>query len=191
VVSDRIELREADMIDSGTPIMSQSARFRVGGTGRGQGIVLLYPDKLAAVNSSAEVCGTVLGIVVLTASSHFLFHDFYGLASAAGAMAGGWFGQGVGKRLAADRAGADRDGVRLIPLDSITSVRFRNVAGIRAWLLGRVLIVTTADGTEHQFRGRLAGWQAALTGALTMRGCDVQDTPQGITVTSQALPWTG
>jgi hypothetical protein len=199
VVSNRIEMREADMIDSGTPIMSQggtpimsqAARFRVGGIGRGQGIVLLYPDKLAAVNSSAELWGIVLGSVVLTASSHFLFHDIYGLGSAAGAMAGGWIGQGVGKRLAAERAGADRDSVRLIPLDSITSVRFRNSAGIRAWLLGRVLVVTTADGTEHQFRGRLAGWQAALTGALTIRGYDVQDTPQGITVTSRALPGTG
>jgi hypothetical protein len=49
------------MTDSGTPIQSSSARFRVNGTGRGQGIVLLYPDKLAAVNSSAELWGTFLG----------------------------------------------------------------------------------------------------------------------------------
>ena len=199
------------MSDSGTPIMSQSVRFRVGGIGRGQGIVLLYPDRLVAVDSWAELCGIVLGTIVLTVSSHFLFHDIYGLGSAAGALAGGWIGQAVGKRLAAERAGAeragaeragaetagaetagaDRDGVRLIPLDSITSVQVRNSAGIRAWLLGRILVVTTADGTEHQFRGRLVGWQAGLAGALTLRGCDVQDTPQGITVTARAWPEMG
>ena len=189
------------MTDSGTPIMSQSVRFRVGGIGRGQGIVLLYPDRLVAVDSWAELCGIVLGTIVLTVSSHFLFHDIYGLGSAAGALAGGWIGQAVGKRLAAEgaeagRAGAEgagaaRDGVRLIPLDSITSVQVRNSAGIRAWLLGRILVVTTAEGTEHQFRGRLVGWQAGLAGALTLRGCDLQDTPQGITVTSRAWPEMG
>ena len=42
---------EETLTDSGIPIRSQSARFRVSGTGRGRGIVLLYPDKLAAVNS--------------------------------------------------------------------------------------------------------------------------------------------
>ena len=70
-------------------------------------------------------------------------------------------------------------------------MQFTKSTGFRAWLIGQTLFVTTADGTEHQFRGRLAGWQAALTGALTIRGYDVQDTPQGITVTSRALPGTG
>jgi hypothetical protein len=216
VVSHRIEMREADMTESGTPIMSQSVRFRVGGMGRGQGIVLLYPDRLVAVNSWAELCGIVLGTMALTVSSVFLFHDIYGLGSAAGALAGGWIGQAVGKRLAAETAGAERagaeragaeragaeragaeragaghDSVRLIPLDSITSVQVRNSTGIQAWLFGRILIVTTADGTEHQFRGRLVGWQSGLAGALTLRGCDVQDTPQGITVTSRAWPEMG
>jgi len=194
------------MTESGTPIMSQSVRFRVGGIGRGQGIVLLYPDRLVAVSSWAELCGIILGTMALTVSSVFLFHDIYGLGSAAGALAGGWIGQAVGKRLAAETAraqragaqrartegaGADRDSVRLIPLESITSVQVRNSTGIQAWLFGRILIVTTADGTEHQFRGRLVGWQAGLAGALTLRGCDVQDTPQGITVTSRAWPEMG
>ena len=180
------------MTDSGTPIRSNPARFRVGGTGRGQGIVLLYPDRLAAVNSSARLWGAVIGPVALAAVSYRLFHDVAALAPAVGIPIGDWTGTSIGKRLAAGKVATDSGGgVRLIPLDSITSVRFRNSAGIRAWLLGRVLVVTTADGTEHQFRGRLAGWQAALTGALTIRGYDVQDTPQGITVTSRALPGTG
>ena len=52
---------EEALTESGIPIRSQSARFRVSGTGRGRGIVLLYPDKLAAVNSSAQLWGISFG----------------------------------------------------------------------------------------------------------------------------------
>ena len=52
---------EEKLTESGISIRSQSARFRVSGTGRGRGIVLLYPDKLAAVNSSAQLWGIFLG----------------------------------------------------------------------------------------------------------------------------------
>jgi hypothetical protein len=172
-----------EFTDNGFPIQSSSARFRVDGIGRGQGIVLLYPDKLAAVNSYADLWGIFLGAIVLGAISSSLFHDTRGLGSAAGALAGGLIGQGIGKWLSARRAVADRDGVRLIPLDQIASVQFRNSTGFPAWLIGQTLLVTTADGTEHRFRGRLAGWQAALAGALTVSGRDVHVTPQGITVT--------
>jgi hypothetical protein len=179
------------MTDSGTPIRSNPARFRVGGTGRGQGIVLLYPDKLAAVNSSARLWGAVIGSIVFAAVSYRLFHDAAGLALAVGIPVGDWIGASIGKGLAAGTVAADGDGVRLIPLDSITSVRFRNSAGIGAWLFGQALLVTTVDGAEYEFRGMLNGWQAALADTLTVRGRDVQVTPQGITVTSQALPGTG
>ena len=179
------------MTDYGSPIQSQSARFRVSGTGRGQGIVLLYPDKLAAVNSSAGLWGTFLGPIVLVAISHLLFHDIPELGPAVGIPVGAWIGESIGKRLAARNVAADRDGVRLIPLDLITSAQFRKPAGIRGWLTGLALLVTTADGTEHEFRGRMAGWQAALADALTVRGRDVHAMPQGITVTPQALPGTG
>jgi len=179
------------MTDGETPIQSQPARFRVGGTGKGRGILLLYPDKLAAVNSSAELWGVVLGSVALIAVSHFFVHDVPELGSAAGVLAGGWIGQGVGKRLAARDVAASRVGVRLIPLDLIAGVHFRKSAGIRGWLTGQALLVTTADGAEYEFRGRLDGWQAALAGALTVRGRDVQVTPLGITVTPQVTPGTG
>jgi hypothetical protein len=180
-----------ELTEGGIPIQRQLARFRVRGTGRGRGIVLLYPDKLAAVNSSAELWGSFLGPIVLIALSRFLFHDIRELGSAAGVLAGGWIGQGIGKRLAAGRVAANRDGVRLIPLDLIASVQLRKSARILDWLTGQVLVVTTADGAEYEFRGRMDGWDAALAGALTMRGRDVQVTPQGITVTPQALPGTG
>lgn len=172
-----------EFTDNGFLIQSSSARFRVDGFGRGQGIVLLYPDKLAAVNSYADLWGIFLGSLVLGAISSFLFHDALGLGSAVGALAGGLIGQSIGKWLAARRAVANRDGVRLIPLDQIASVQFRNSTGFPAWLVGQTLLVTTADGTEHRFRGRLAGWQAALAGALTVSGRDVHVTPRGITVT--------
>jgi hypothetical protein len=61
-----IEARKAEMADveavttdSAKPIQSQSARFRKDEAGRDQGILLLYPDKLVAVESWAEIWGTV------------------------------------------------------------------------------------------------------------------------------------
>ncbi len=179
---------EEELTESGIPIQSQSARFRVSGAGRRWGVVLLYPDKLAAVNSSAELWGIFLGPFVLIAISRFLVHDIRALGSAVGVLAGGWIGQGIGNRLAVRRVAANRDGVRLIPLDLIAGVRFRKSAGIRGWLTGQALLVTTADGAEYEFRGRMDGWQAALAGVLTVRGRDVHVMPQGITVTPRATP---
>ena len=183
------------MTNSGTPIRSNPARFRVGGTGRGQGIVLLYPDTLAAVKSSARLWGAVIGPIVLAAVSHLLFHDIPGLGPAVGVPVGDWIGASIGKRLAARKVatdgGADGDGVRLIPLDSITSVQYRKPSGILSWLTGQALLVTTVDGAEYEFRGMLNGWQAALADTLTVRGRDVQVTPQGITVIPQAVSGTG
>ena len=56
-------------------------------------------------------------------------------------------------------------------------------AGLSGWLTGQTLLVTTADGAEYEFRGRMDGWQAALAGALTVRNRDAHVTPQGIIVT--------
>jgi hypothetical protein len=60
-------------------------------------------------------------------------------------------------------------------------VQFRKSAGLRGWLTGQALRVTTADAVEYEFRGRMDGWQAALAGALTMRG-------RGVPVTGCGLP---
>jgi len=180
------------MTDSGTPIRSNPARFRVGGTGRGQGIVVLYPDKLAAVSSSARLWGAVIGPIALAAVSYRLFHDVAALAPAVGIPIGDWTGTSIGKRLAAGKVATDSGGgVRLIPLDSITTVQYRKPPGILSWLTGQALLVTTVDGVEYEFRGMLNGWPAAVADTLTVRGRDVQVTPQGITVTPQALPGTG
>ena len=177
------------MMDRETPIQSNPARFRVGGTGKGQGILLLYPDKLAAVNSAAGLWGAFLGPLVLVAASHLVFRHSpeLGLGPAVGIPVGTRIGQSIGKRLAAGRVAASGDGVRLIPLDLIASVQLRKATWIRGWLTGQTLLVTTADGTEYEFRGRLDGWQAALAGALTARGREVHAVPGAITVTPRVM----
>jgi hypothetical protein len=182
---------EETWTESGMPIRSQSARFRVSRTGRGRGIVLLYPDKLAAVNSSAQLWGIFLGPIVLITTSHLLFHDIRELGSVVGVLAGNWIGQGIGKRRAVTRVAANRDGVRLVPLDLITSAQFTKSAGILDWLTGQVLLVTTADGAEYEFRGMMAGWQAAIADALTVRGREVHAVRDVITVMPQVMGGEG
>jgi hypothetical protein len=182
---------EETLTESGIPIRSQSARFGVSGTGRGRGIVLLYPDKLAVVNSSAQFWGIFLGPIVLIIVSHLLFRDIRVLGSAVGVLAGNWIGQVIGKRRAVTRVAANRDGVRLVPLDLITSVQSTKSAGIRYWLTGQVLLVTTAEGAEYEFRGMMAGWQAAIAGALTVRGREVHAVRDVITVMPQVMGGEG
>ena len=179
------------MKDHGIPIRSQSARFRLGGTRRGQGLVLLYPDKLAAASSPAERWGIFLGPLVLVAIAYPLVHDWGALGGAIGVLVGGWIGGGICKRLAVRKVAADGEGVTVIPLDVITSLRLRKSAGISGWLSGQALLVTTADGAEHEFRGRLNGWQADLATALTVRGHEILVTPESITVTPRARSEAG
>ena len=182
--------KDAVWADSGGPIQSQSARFRQGGVGRGQGILLLYPEKLVAVESWAELCGIILGPIALIAVTFPFIHDIGAGGSAVGVLIGSWIGQGVGKRLAAKKAaaGADARGMTVIPLDLITGLQVRKSSGISRWVTGQALLVTTADGSQYEFRGKMDGWQAALAGALTVRGRDVHITSQGFAVTPGPAP---
>ena len=86
---------------------------------------------------------------------------------------------------------ANRGDVRLVALDSITSVQSTKSAGILYWLTGQVLLVTTADGAEYEFRGMMAGWQAAIAGALTVRGHQVHAARDVITVMPQVTRGVG
>ena len=178
------------MKDRGIPIQSQSARFRLGRTGRGQGIVLLYPDKLAAVRSVADLWGIFLGPLVLAAIAYPLVHGLGALGAVVGVLVGRWIGAGIGKWLAAGKVAAGGEGVTVIPLDVITSLRLRKHAGIRGLLTGQALLVTTAGGTEYEFRGMMNGWQADLATALTVHGREISVTPDSITV-AQATPEAG
>jgi hypothetical protein len=47
--------------------------------------------------------------------------------------------------------------------------------------------VTTADGTEHEFRGSTGYVQAGVAGALAELGREVRATPLGLTVTPRPL----
>lgn len=179
---------EAVTTDSAVPIQSQSARFRKDGAGRDQGILLLYPDKLVAVESWAELCGTLLGPIALVAATFPFVHDIGAGGAVIGILLGSWIGEGIGKHLAVRKAAAGDGAMMVIPLDLITGLQVRNPSAIRSWFRGQALLVTTADGSEYEFRGKMDGWQAALAGALTVRGRDVQVTPQGVTVTPRPTP---
>jgi hypothetical protein len=174
--------------DGGVLIQSEPARFRKDGAGRDQGILLLYPDKLVAVESWAQVWGTVLGVIVLAAATFPFTHHYGAGISVVGVLMGSWIGEGIGKRVAARNVAAGTGAMMVIPLDLITSVRVRKSSGIRSWYTGQALLVTTADGSEYEFRGKMDGWQAALASALTVRGRDVQVTPEGVTITPRPTP---
>jgi hypothetical protein len=157
----------------------RSAGFRVASQGRGQGLVLLYQDKLARVSYQAEVVGVALGAALAGIAYPVLrVSDFAGaIGVAIAGLAGGWIGERADRWTAPRRVAGGRGTV--IPLDSITSVQ----AGPGRLLGGRGLVVTAADQTEYRFYGRLDSWLADLAAALTVRGRAVRVTPGGITVT--------
>jgi hypothetical protein len=169
---------------NGRLIQMRSAGFRPAGQGRGQGLVLLYQDKLARVSYRAEVAGVGLGSFLAGIGYSLLGISGYAGAAAVvvGGLAGGWIGERADRRRAARRVAAGGGGVTVIPLDSITSVQ----AGRRGLLGGRGLVVTTQDRPEYRFYGRLDTWPADLAAALTGRGRPVRVTPEGITVTPPA-----
>ena len=172
------------MNDSRNPIQSQPAGFVTNGARRGQGIVLLYPDKLAAAITWAQALGYIAGPIALVAITHPFVHDIGALAALIGVLAGGWAGEAIDKRSAARKVAAGRGGVTVIPFDLIASLQTRKSAGLGR-LGTRTLLVATVDGTEYGFRGKTDRLQAALTGALAARGSEVRVTPEGITITPQ------
>jgi hypothetical protein len=123
--------------DSAAPIQSQSARFRRNGAGRDQGILLLYPDRLVAVDSWAELWGTILGPIVVAAATFPFFHDIGAGGAAVGVMVGSWIGLGIGKQLSAKKAAAGTGAMMVIPLDLITALQVRKSSGIRGWFTGQ------------------------------------------------------
>ena len=167
---------------TGSLIQMRSAGFRVAGRGRGQGLILLYQDKLARVSWRAKALGYLLGPPVLVGIADPFVHAIGAGGAVAGVLAGGWIGEMADRKMAARRVAEAGGGVTVIPLDSITGVR----TGPGGLLGGRSLVVTTQDGTEYRFCGRLDTWQADLAAALTVRGRAVQATPEGIMVTPPA-----
>ena len=179
------------MTYSGSPIKGQSATsLLLPGARRGPGVVLLYPDKLAAV-STADIMRYLIGPAVFAAITipFSLRSGWYGVVVAA--LIGRWVGVTLNKKRAARKVAAGRDGVTVIPLDVIISMRTRKSTGIGGWFRRQTLLVTTADGAEYGFCGITAGWQTDLTDALTARGREVRATSAGTMVMPQAAAGEG
>jgi hypothetical protein len=174
------------MTDRKMPIRSQSATFFVNGSKRGEGVLLLYPDELIAVNTRS--IGTWVYVLVPAAYLavwFFLFHTIGWAFVSIWYVAGWWAWQALAKRRAARKAAAGGDGVTVIPLDQVTSVRSRKPRMAAGWLGIRSLTVTTADGTEYKFDGLMEQWHAHLVTALTARGREIHVESETITV----MPW--
>jgi hypothetical protein len=116
-----------------------------------------------------------------------LFHTIGWLGVAVGSVIGGQTGEAINKRRAIKKVTAGGDGVTVIPLDLITGVQTRKPAGLAGRWGTRILVVTTADGAEHEFRGMTEKWQGHLARALTARGREVYTVQDAITVMPQVM----
>ena len=180
------------------PIRSESARFLVGGTRKGQGVVLLYPDKLASVSVYAEMWGYFVGPLVVAAAAlpHRPHHRgvariLRGAASRPRGHAGR--GDREGRRPGAGGQGGRRgpQGATIIPLDMVASLQTFRPTRLGSLFRGETLVVTTADGTEYGFRGRTGNLQNDIASALAGLGREVRATTTGLAVNSRALNGEG
>jgi hypothetical protein len=180
------------------PIRSESARFLVGGTRKGQGVVLLYPDKLAKVSVCAEMWGYFVGPLVVAVAAYPIvrtigsFPDgIAALQAAFGVMLGGAIGRAVDRGLAAKAVADGPEAATIIPLDMITGLQIFRPTRLGSLFMGETLVVTTADGTQYGFRGRTSSLQNDIAGALAGLGREVRATTTGLAVTPRALGGEG
>jgi hypothetical protein len=180
------------------PIRSESARFLVGGTRKGQGVVLLYPDKLASVRVYGEMWGYFVGPIVVAAAALPIaritgaWPEFYrALQAALGVMLGGAIGRAVDRGLAAKAVAEAPQGATIIPLDMVASLQTFRPTRLGSLFSGETLVVTTVDGTEYGFRGRTGKLQNDIASALAGLGREVRATTTGLAVNSRALNGEG
>jgi hypothetical protein len=175
------------MTGSGIPIRKQTARLWGVKASKGQGTLLLYPDKLAHVSSRAPGWGGGIGFAAVVVASIAVFHGGPGAVGGLIGAGGGWMiGAAIAKSQAAGKVAAAGDGVTVILLDSIASLETRKSPGIGGWLGGQSVLVTTADGALYEFSVKLDKWSANLTSALMARGREVRTTPHGMVITTAA-----
>lgn len=173
------------MAGSVKPVRSESVRFLVGGVRKGQGVVLLYPDKLASVKTYAEVWGCVLGTSAVAAATYPFATTLGGLTAVIGVWLGAAIGRFVDRGLAA-RAVADSPmNATIIPLDMVASLQTLRSDWFSGRLSGETLVVTTADGRQYEFRGKTGSLQTDIGRVLAGLGRDVRATTAGLAVTSQ------
>ena len=179
------------MAGSVKPIRSESVRFLVGGIRKGQGVVLLYPDKLASAKTHAELWGCVLGTFAVAAATYPFAHTLGGLTAVIGVWLGAAIGRSVDRGLAA-RAVADGPmNATIIPLDMVASLQTLRSDWFGGLFSGETLVVTTADGSQYGFRGRTGHLQTDIAGVLAGLGREVRATTTGLAVTSRALSGAG
>ena len=186
------------MKDSAKPIRSESARFLVGGTRKGQGVVLLYPDKLASVRVYAELWGYFVGPLVVAAAAFPIVRtvgsfpeSIAALQAALGVMLGGAIGRAVDRGLAAKAVAEAPQRATIIPLDMVASLQTFRPTRLGSLFRGETLVVTTADGNQYGFRGRTGHLQNDIAGALARLGREVRATTTGLAVTPRALGGEG
>ena len=164
------------------PAQGETATFFVNGSKRGEGMLLLYPDELTAVTITTFGTWIYLGVPVVSA---VVCHTIGWALVSVWLVTGWWVFQSLDKRRAARRAAAGGDRVMVIPLEQVTSVKTRKPAKAAGWMGLRNLTVSTADGTEYEFRGTMEKWHTHLTQALTAHGREVHAESENLTV----LPW--
>ena len=171
---------------SKVPARGETATFFVNGSKRGEGMLLLYPDELTAVTITTFGTWLYLSVpAVYAALAYFVFHTIGWRFLVIWLAAGWWVFQSLDRRRAARRAAAGGDCVMVIPLEQVTSVKTRKPTKAAGWMGLRNVTVSTADGTEYEFRGTMEKWHTHLTQALTARGREVHAESENLTV----LPW--
>lgn len=172
---------------STSPIRIESARRYVDGRSGRWGVVLLYPDRLASVNVRAELWGCFFGPVIFVVAgwpvteSPGAWHAFIGV------LLGSTIGRFIDRRMAARKAAAGGAGATIIPLDRVDGLRTDRSTRLSGLFAVETMVVTTADGTEYGFRGRIGSLPAEIAGEIASPGHEVRATPAGLAVTPRAV----
>jgi hypothetical protein len=176
------------MTDRIKPIRSESTFFRLDGSRKGKGVVLLYPDRLVSVKIYVEyVCWFVM-LLIMDVVAYRIFHVIASwLAPFFGILLGGVIGRAVDRWLAPGMVAPGAGNTTIIPLDEITSLRTDRSGGLAGLFATETVVVTTADGTEYGFLGRAGSLQADIASTLAERGREVRATPLGLAVTPRAV----
>ena len=176
-----------EMAESAALIRSESARRYVDGRMGRWGVVLLYPDRLASVNVRAELWGCFFGPVAMVAAGWPVTADAGAFHAIIGVLLGSTIGRFIDRRRAAGKMAAGGAGATIIPLDAIGSLRTDRTTRWSGQFAVETLVVTTADGTEYGFRGRIGSLQTEIAGTLAGLGREVRATPLGLAVTPQPV----
>jgi hypothetical protein len=176
-----------EMAESAALIRSESARRYVDGRSSRWGVVLLYHDRLASVNVRAELWGCLFGPVVMVAAGWPVTEDGGAFHAIIGVLLGSTIGRFIDRRRAARKMAAGGAGATIIPLDAIGSLRTDRTTRWSGQFAVETLVVTTADGTEYGFRGRVGSLQTEIAGALAGLGREVRATPLGLAVAPRVL----